>query len=402
MALLGYQGGFQVFGRQLRARVYGRTLLEVRVPHLAPDETLWPITPHTKCKHEILRRYLNGWYPKLTVDPKRTVLYIDGFAGPGRYAGGEPGSPIIALETIAAHKVKRRNKIRFLFVESDEQRFRHLQKEVDTVRPWLPSNFIVELKHGLFDETLSGILDILTEQARALSPAFAFIDPFGFTGAPISLIKRIMANPKCEVMINFAYDSISRFGLEDQNRKYVTALFGTSEWEEVKRCWSPDSRRRFLLQLYIKQLKQVAQVSYVLTFEMRDRSNQTEYYLVYGTNSVDGIRVMKYAMWSQDPSGQYQFSDFSHYTAVPNQPTLLQSPDPLHIGNLLARKFAGQKVSSMEIRNFLLVSTPFRETHADEALNALKKYDPGSFHILNPERIKKQGTYPCGTIIQFR
>ena len=29
------------------------------------------------------------------------ILYIDGFAGPGEYEGGEPGSPIIALETAA-------------------------------------------------------------------------------------------------------------------------------------------------------------------------------------------------------------------------------------------------------------------------------------------------------------
>ena len=27
------------------------------------------------------------------------ILYIDGFAGPGEYEGGEAGSPIIALDT---------------------------------------------------------------------------------------------------------------------------------------------------------------------------------------------------------------------------------------------------------------------------------------------------------------
>jgi hypothetical protein len=30
-------------------------------------------------------------------------IYIDGFAGPGRYKGGEDGSPIIALKALLEH-----------------------------------------------------------------------------------------------------------------------------------------------------------------------------------------------------------------------------------------------------------------------------------------------------------
>jgi hypothetical protein len=30
-------------------------------------------------------------------------VFIDGFAGPGRYSGGEPGSPVIALQVLLAH-----------------------------------------------------------------------------------------------------------------------------------------------------------------------------------------------------------------------------------------------------------------------------------------------------------
>jgi len=38
---------------------------------------------------------------------KKTIVYVDGFSGPGEYTGGEPGSPIIALET--ARTPKRRH-----------------------------------------------------------------------------------------------------------------------------------------------------------------------------------------------------------------------------------------------------------------------------------------------------
>ena len=62
-----------------------------------PKTTVWPLEPHTKAKHEILRRYLGAWFPILTSGGwNRRVIFLDGFAGPGRYSACEPGSPIIA------------------------------------------------------------------------------------------------------------------------------------------------------------------------------------------------------------------------------------------------------------------------------------------------------------------
>ena len=60
-------------------------------------DTIWPIEPHTSAKHQILRKYLDAWLPILGTYNKR-VVYVDGFAGPGQYTGGEPGSPIVALQ----------------------------------------------------------------------------------------------------------------------------------------------------------------------------------------------------------------------------------------------------------------------------------------------------------------
>jgi three-Cys-motif partner protein len=46
--------------------------------------TRWPLEPHTRIKHEILRRYLEAWLPIVGKHNSR-ILYLDGFAGPGRY-----------------------------------------------------------------------------------------------------------------------------------------------------------------------------------------------------------------------------------------------------------------------------------------------------------------------------
>jgi three-Cys-motif partner protein len=50
----------------------------------APKTPVWSIDAHTKAKHEILRRYLQAWFPILASFSGR-IIYLGGFAGPGVY-----------------------------------------------------------------------------------------------------------------------------------------------------------------------------------------------------------------------------------------------------------------------------------------------------------------------------
>ena len=83
------------------------------------NTTVWKIEEHTKAKHEILKRYLGAWFPILSTYSDR-IIYLDGFAGPGVYEGGEDGSPVIALQTAVNHVLAPRFKeITFFFIEKD-------------------------------------------------------------------------------------------------------------------------------------------------------------------------------------------------------------------------------------------------------------------------------------------
>ena len=80
------------------------------------------MAPHTAVKHLLLKRYLDRWFPILGKYHRR-INYIDGFAGPGKYDGGEPGSPLLAIDAAKYH-VEHGNlapdvDISFVFVESD-------------------------------------------------------------------------------------------------------------------------------------------------------------------------------------------------------------------------------------------------------------------------------------------
>lgn len=49
---------------------------------MGPKNTLWPLEPHTRGKHLVLKHYLDAWFPILGSWSGR-ILFIDGFAGPG-------------------------------------------------------------------------------------------------------------------------------------------------------------------------------------------------------------------------------------------------------------------------------------------------------------------------------
>jgi three-Cys-motif partner protein len=126
----------------------------------APRETVWDLEPHTRAKHEILKRYLQAWMVILSQGKFPAILYIDGFAGPGEYSQGEVGSPIIALDTALQYQPPLRAQIHFLFVEKKKDRADHLRKQIALRR--LPANFHVIVEGGdnvrrCISETLSAV-----------------------------------------------------------------------------------------------------------------------------------------------------------------------------------------------------------------------------------------------------
>ena len=89
-----------------------------------PHDTIWRLDPHTLGKHKVLREYLNQWFPIMGMT-NRKILFIDGFAGPGEYLDGEPGSPIIAIDSFLEHKSRNliTAEVGFVFIEENRARY---------------------------------------------------------------------------------------------------------------------------------------------------------------------------------------------------------------------------------------------------------------------------------------
>ncbi len=367
------------------------------------EETIWGISALTQFKHELLKNYLKAWFPILAQSRNRRIIFLDGFAGPGIYQGGEPGSPIIALKTLIKHSVfpqSEQTEFIFIFVEKDKERFSILENEVkkfwEKQTNGQPDNVIIKTLNASLKKTATEIICELNKQKNQQAPIFAFLDPFGWSDLSMNLIGKLVAANKGEVLINFMYDKVNRFVTDKRPAiaKTFTELFGICGDELKKaRGLAPQERKMYLLPLYKNQLKEKCGFKFVCHFEIYStKKNRTAYFLIFGTRHKKGLQVMKNEMWKIDPEKGTRSPG-----STKGQPVLFKlEPDYAELRKMLLERFSSAKAPIKQLIDFTIEETPYIKKHLTTVLKQLE-YEK---KIECSDR-KNQKTYPPGTQICF-
>ena len=284
-----------------------------------------------------------------------------------------------------------------LFIEADQERCEYLKQKVASFP--ISSNIKTECICARFDKTISEIFRYIDEQKARLAPAFVFIDPFGFTGIPFDLIKKIMENQKCEVLITFMYEDINRFVSDKKLWDSLNETFGTDKWMQIKGEKDPKKRTELLHNIYKKQLEKEAGIKFVRSFKMINKLNKTDYFLFFGTNNITGLRKTKEAMWKVDKSGLFQFSDATYN---PNQTLLFEiEPNYSQLKKILLKKFKGKLVNIIKLENYILTQTIFRETHyKKQILRPMENAQPPEIKVKCMGK-RKKGTFSSKCTVEF-
>ena len=358
--------------------------------------TVWEMDPHTAAKHRILQGYLYAWLPIMSKFNRRLV-YVDGFAGPGVYAGGEPGSPILALKAFLDHSQRDliSAEVVYAFIEEDGRRVARLSEEIAGLGK-LPKNISIHLIEGSFQDRFGALLDDLEGRGAKLAPTFAFIDPFGYTDAPMSLAGRFLQFDRCEVLIYVPMRFVNRFVGRDGQENAMNTLFGTDEWKRAREM-SGDERIRFLHDLFAEQLKSECGLPYVRAFEIVSSNNPASgYTLFFGTKHLLGLERMKESMWSIDPVEGQRYKDS---TSEGMQPLFQLDVDTTLLRQAMMARFGTQPFTIEEACEFTVAETPYIPSHVRRrTLKPLEEED--KLEVLS-ER-KRRGTYPDGTRLRFK
>ena len=244
----------------------------------APEK--WEYKEHTKVKHILLKKYLGAWLLILgKYNPK--ICYFDGFAGRGEYADGTFGSPLIALK-VADELHQYFEKLICIFVEKDINNFENLVQILEGEKSNIEHLQKIEIKkeNDEFAAVINRIFKYLENHDSLLVPSFFFIGPFGFSGIPFKIVKRILSNPKTEIFFTFMVRDISRFISHNKLNGLFTDLFGNDKWKDILNLnrRSPEIE---LINLYRENLHIEAGVNYSWAFRVcTSEKVQTLYYLI--------------------------------------------------------------------------------------------------------------------------
>jgi three-Cys-motif partner protein len=374
---------------------------------MKPKTILWPLEPHSIAKHRILRRYLDGWLPIMSnlvgqwaQDGRGRLALIDGFCGPGEYAGGEDGSPIIMLKAFLehGHRAQIQAELIYIFIDEDRGRIDHLDRAIlnlAAAQPGrqFPPQVKVQTIAGRYEDVFSGALDDLVQKGMRPAPTFAFIDPFGYSDASMDLAGRLLTFARCEALIYMPLPFVARFVGRKGQEAAMTNLFGTERWQEAIDL-EGEERREFLHDVFRDQLVTEEGDRLVRSFDI-PTSRGNGYTLFFTTAHEKGLEVMKDAMWSVDPIEGRRFRDTTRTDQlvifddkVDTAPLLVQ----------LREHFGTHEFSIEDATSFTLRETAFKKGHL-KTLTLAPAERAGVVKVLNAR--KRARTYPRGTRMRF-
>jgi three-Cys-motif partner protein len=370
---------------------------------LLADPDLPEYHAHHAAKHGLLRNYANAWLPKLGYSyPK--IAIVDGFASAGRYRDRRMGSPLLLLHAYLGRTDQARfqSPPHFVFIESVRKFARHLRAEVDAIQNLQGAT--VDVIYGKYEDEFPRVVDYVATQYRQPVPTFAFVDPRGYEDNPFDLLRsyRARLGAKAEAMVYVPISFMARFVATEITEQAMDRAFGSREaWDEVRRKAAPgvEAGAR-LAEAYSDVMSD--EFRWVSRFVI-DPVRHNEYYLFFGTDHLDGLKVMKAAYWKIDPVGGsgYQQDPLS----AAGQGTLFGpagAPGPAaadaSLAELLRERFGLREFSINEAEEFALTATRYRETHVRPALITMQ--DAGRLHVTHSTR-RSEKHFPAGTRMRF-
>lgn len=270
--------------------------------------------PWSEVKDQLLGCYFKPYLQKI-LHTNKPVVYVDCFAGKGKFEDGNPGSPLIALGIIDdCVKTSTRNTSRVSTTFIDLNYADELAYNLSHY----PSAHIVS---GKFEDKINAVLSKKTG-----CNVFLYIDPYGIKALRYSMFEQF-SNGKfnsIELLINmnsfgFIREACNAMGTRlelndstifedlveydpskmDTSEKSIQALneiAGGDYWQDIirdlkeKKIDGYQAEERFATQ-YCKKLREC--FNFVLNMPLRIKQGQRpKYRMIHATNHSDGCLLM--------------------------------------------------------------------------------------------------------------
>lgn len=293
-------------------------------------------TDSSKAKVGIVVAYFRQYYKIMLGTAKKynfapKIAFVDLYAGKGCYDDGTPSTPIEILNTAVADSELSRS-LHTMFNDKDKQTAIQLERNITSIEG------INSLKHAPII-TCAEVDDSLYEKVKKdfKMPTLLFLDPFGYAGISMGLIRAVLQEFGGDVIFFFNYNRVNAAITNPKAQPHIDALFGADRAGRLREflkkwCSEKDSalrvaRREAVVMSSLTSALKENYAEYVQTFCFKSATRTgTSHYLVFASKSDKGYELIQNVMaanssWETDgvpsfiflpPSANYQIPlDFS-------------------------------------------------------------------------------------------
>ena len=281
------------------------------------EKKVWSVV-----KDELLGCYLVPYFSKL-LSTRIPILYVDCFAGKGKFDDGKNGSPLVAIEClnrsldISANGINNGMQVPEVFL-----RFIELH-HADALKQNLPDGCKgkIEVIDGAFEDEIVGLLRNFVQRYNKRLNVFLYIDPYGIKALNMHLFHQLPeVFSSAELLINLnsfgflrealrvrkialrenedellseldEYEPSIMQSVEDLNR-----IAGGDYWQEIVDKYKTNAIDISAAEKqFAEEYKMVLRKKFRYVLDMPIRlhaANKPKYRMVYATNHPDGCVLM--------------------------------------------------------------------------------------------------------------
>lgn len=285
-----------------------------------------------------------------------------------------------------------------LLNDSDKNKTSTLQAEIDA----LPG--IGNLKHK--PVVSCGEIDDDAEKYfndSKLIPSFSFIDPFGYKGLSLKIIRGVIKDWGCDCVFFFNYNRINAGIGNKAVAGHMDALFGEERADALRmrlKGLSPELREALILEELAAEIKKLGG-KYVLPFTFRNSSGtRTSHKLVFVSKNFKGYAIMKDIMAKESSTEDQGVPSLAYSPADWSMPLLFSLQRPLdQLRACLLKDFSGQEVSVANIYERHSVDTPYIMKNYKETLKQLEA--DGIVAVQSRQGTRRKGTFADHLLVSF-
>src|SRR4028119_718674 len=325
-------------------------------------------------KAEIVAKYFWAWAKVIIPTSKKRsnkIAYIDLFSGPGCYQDGSKSTPLLILERAIADPDMSQMLVT-LFNDKNSNHTQSLKQAIASIPD------IGRLRHEpiVLNKEVGEEIFQAIQQINNNVPTLFFVDPWGYKGLSLKLIRSLIKGWGCDCIFFFNYNKINPGLNNPKVKEHMNSLFGQDRVDSLRTelKMPPEQRESIIVNAICQALKDVGG-SHVQDFCFKNVSgSRTSHYLIFVSKDKLGHSIMKDIMAKKSsiftqgvPSFEYNQSQ------APIQLSLFDSQPLDDLENMLLNEFAGQTLTMEQIYNQHHVGKRYISKNYKEALKKLEQ-----------------------------